>query len=270
MSKPITSKRFIELCNEWGIKYIPIKSGWATHNRNHKGEFVDVFGVMIHHTGKFSSVAGMESILWNGYQGLPGPLCHTGIDPAGILRLAGWGRTNHAGLGSSAVLRRVMQSDLPRNANLKPGDADTDGNAHFYGFEIFADGHTPMTEAQRITAVRVTAMLCTEHGWKADVIAHGEWQQGKWDPGANGKLIPMGQFRTWVDQAMREGPKPKLPTRPAPKPTPQKTIRVGIDDTLWSLAEKHLGDGKRWPEFVESNSKLINLEPGMTLIIPKK
>jgi hypothetical protein len=204
VAKPITAKRYTELCDKWGIKYIPIKPNWATHNRNHKGDFDDVHGVAIHHTGKFRTVAQMENILWSGYGDLPGPLCHSGIDPAGILRLAGWGRTNHAGLGDSAILRRVIQSDLPRNGNLRPTKADADGNANFYGFEIMCDGIEPMTEAQRITAVRVTAMLCTEHEWGADAIGHGEWQPGKWDPGARGKLINMGQFRTWVDQAIKE------------------------------------------------------------------
>lgn len=262
MSKPITAKRFLELCAIWNINFIPIQANWPSHNRNQKGEFANVNGVMVHHTGKFSSVRAMENILWSGYAGLPGPLCHSGIDPAGTLRLAGWGRTNHAGLGSGAVLSRVKNSDLPRAGNLKPGVPDTDGNAHFYGFEIMCDGKVPMTDAQRITAVRITAALCTEHDWKADVIGHGEWQQGKWDPGAYGKLINMGQFRTQVDQAIKEGPKPKLPPRPVP--TTQR-ITVAVGDTLSGIAKRY---GVTLEKLINDNPGI--LQPGMKLTVPKK
>lgn len=269
MAKPITSKRFLELCKTWNIKATPIRSSWATHNRNHKGEWSDLNGVMLHHTGRFTSVASMCDLLWDGYEGLPGPLCQAGIDPAGILRLAGWGRANHAGLGSSTVLEAVKDSKLPRTGSLKPGTAKVDGNAHFYGFEIFADGQTPMTEAQRITAIRVSALLCREHGWKADVIGHGEWQQGKWDPGAHGKLVNMGQFRTWIDQAILEGPPKPLPARPAtPKPR-TKTITVVKGDTLLGLAKKYYGpESDKWVEIVDDNPQL--LQPGMKLTVPNK
>jgi hypothetical protein len=219
---------------------------------------------MVHHTGSKGKVSDQESILWNGYVGLPGPLCHAGVDPAGILRLAGWGRANHAGLGDEQALRRVRSSTYPKIGNIKPGPAEVDGNVHFYGFEIMCDGKTPMSDAQRITSVRVAAMLCTEHKWGTDVIAHGEWQQGKWDPGANGKLIDMSKFRNEVDQAMKEGPKKKpLPTRPK-----TKLITVMQGDTLLGLAKKHYPnhgvDG--WVEIVDDNPQL--LQPGMKLTVP--
>lgn len=275
MATPITSKRFTDLLSIWGIRWSPIQSTWATHNRNHKGEWNNLNGVMMHHTGAFSSVSGMNSVLWSGYAGLPGPLCHAGIDPAGILRLAGWGRANHAGLGDDDILRLVRESKLPRDKSLRPNEANTDGNAHFYGFEIMADGKTPMTEAQRISAVRVAALLCREHKWGADVIGHGEWQPGKWDPGANGKLINMGEFRTWVDQAIKEGPKP-VPTQPKPienRPIPTKLQAVVVKDgdTLTEIARDHLGDGARWPEIVQTNPHLARpLRVGEKLFLPKR
>lgn len=262
MATPITSKRFLELCDKWGIKYTPIKSNWATHNRNHKGEFSNVNGVMVHHTGKFSSVAGMCDLLWNGYAALPGPLCHSGIDPAGILRLAGWGRTNHAGLGSKSVLDLIQNGLKGFTHNIAPGPASVDGNAHFYGFEIMCDGKTPMTDAQRIASVRITAALCTEHGWGPDVIAHGEWQQGKWDPGANGKLISMTAFRNEVEQAIKEGPRPKLP--PRPKPTTQ-TITVVKGDTLSAIAKKY---GVTLEKLINDNPAILQV--GDKLTVPKK
>lgn len=256
MSSPITSKRFLELCEKWGIKTIATHSNWASHNRNAKGEWNDLNGVMLHHTGKFTSVQQMAELLWDGYAGLPGPLCHAGIDPAGILRLTGWGRANHAGLGSSATLTRVVNSNYPKTGNITPGKADTDGNRHFYGFEIMADGITPITEAQRITAVRISAALCTEHGWKADVIGHGEWQQGKWDLGAHGKLVDFSVIRSEVAQAMKEGPLPKRPTpKPAPKPV-TKEITVAPGDTLSALAKKY---GETLEKLINDNPQILQV-----------
>lgn len=269
MSKPITAKRFLELCNKWQVKTIATHSNWATHNRNSKGEWDDLNGVMWHHTGAFSSVNSMAELLWNGYDGLPGPLCQAGIDPAGYLRLTGWGRANHAGLGSSDTLKAVKSSTYPKTGNIRPSKADTDGNRHFYGFEFIADGKTPITEAQRITAVRITAALCLEHNWKADVIGHGEWQQGKWDLGAHGKMIDFSQARSWVAQAMKEGPPEKLPTRPVPpKPLPTPTtqiITVVKGDTLSGIAKKY---GVELAKLINDNPAILQV--GDKLKVPKK
>lgn len=272
MAKAITAKRFLELCDKWGVKYIPIKSDWSTHNRNHKGEWGPVNGVGIHHTGSDGKVSDQCSVLWNGYGSLPGPLCHSGIDPAGILRLAGWGRVNHFGMGSEAVLNHVINEDY--KGVLNPGPASIDGNRHFYGFEIMYSGSHPMSDAQRITAVRISAALCTEHGWKAEsVIGHGEWQQGKWDPGIRkGVMMPMDRFRDEVEQAIKEGPKKPLPQRPTnPAPAKPGTIEVTKGDTLMSLAAKYLGDPKRWAEFIPANPSLVRaLRIGEKLTVPKK
>lgn len=267
MSNPISAARFLELCDKWGIKYVPIKSNWATHNRNSKGEWGDVYGVGIHHTGSNGSTVDQNGILWNGYGDLPGPLCHAGIDKAGVLRLAGWGRVNHFGLGSAAVLNHVIQEDY--TGVLKPGRATVDGNSHFYGFEIMYSGSHPMTDAQRITAVRVTAMLCTAHKWtQKSAIGHGEWQQGKWDPGISyGKMMPMDKFRKEVEQAIKEGPKKTpLPTRP--KPT-TKTITVVKGDTLYSLAMKYFPSPEAGVlRIIEDNPQLLQV--GMKLTVPNE
>jgi nucleoid-associated protein YgaU len=36
-----------------------------------------------------------------------------------------------------------------------------------------------------------------------------------------------------------------------------QTVHVVEGDTLWSLAEKYLGDGKRWPELWKLNQDAI-------------
>lgn len=257
----MTPSRFLELCTEWNVKFIPIKSTWTKNNRNHKGPFGDMNGVMIHHTGTDMAVSDQCSLLYNGYSALPGPLCHSGIDPAGILRLAGWGRANHAGLGDPNVFAKVKGENY--SGILKPKVAEVDGNAHFYGFEIMYSGSHEMSDAQRITAVRVAALICREHDWKAEsVIGHGEWQPGKWDPGVSkGKMADMARFRDEVRQAIQEGPPKKLPPRP---PSNTKTYTVQKGDTLYGIAKKH---STTVTDLVNWNPDII--QPGMKLTIKK-
>lgn len=282
MARPMTYTQFIKLLDEWDIPTKDNSRGgkkWYNHNRNHKGKWGDVNGSMNHHTGGDDNAAG-ESVLWNGYNGLPGPLCHGGIKQDGRVLLNGWGRCNHAGLGDDDVFDRVIAEDY--SGVLKPNEANVDGNRRFYGWEWMYDGlSNPETAYPKMyrTAVRLNAAICTHHNWKAEsCTAHGEWQPGKWDPGyRKGKLFDVVRFRNHVEQAIKEGPNPKkpLPQRPAPEkpkpnPTTPNSVTVKNGDTLWGLAEKHLGDGRRWIEFVAKNQKLIVLEPGVTLIIPKK
>lgn len=256
----MSSSRFIELCDKWGIRYIPIHSNWATHNRAGHGEFGDMRGVVIHHTGSDGKTADQNSILWNGYGNLPGPLCHAGIATSGILQLAGWGRTNHAGLGSQSTLDLITDGLADFTHVISPGPATVDGNAHFYGFEIMYSGDHAMTDAQRKTAVRVTAAICTEHGWGPDVIGHGEWQRGKWDPGiSHDKMMRMDVFRDEVHQAIKEGPKP---------PAQGSIYTVKEGDTLISIAKAKLHDQGRWDELVLLNPSVINLKPGTTIKLP--
>lgn len=267
MSKAITSGRLLELLKEWGIPYEEVKVGgvnWRSHNRNSKGPWGEnMYGSMIHHTGDNSQ---SPNVLWNGYAGLPGPLCHGGIDDLGIVHLVGWGRANHAGMGSGAVLQ-VVKNESWDGETLKPGPANTDGNSHFYGWEVMYDGRQAMTEKQHRTTIRLQAAILTEHNWtEKSCIAHGEWQQGKWDPGYNGKLMNMGQVRRDIEQAIAEGPKPKLP--PRPKPPTITTITVADGDSFHSLARKHLGDPEKWPRIVEMNPGAF-LRPGMKLQIKK-
>lgn len=245
--------------DEWGVKHIPIETNWATHNRNHKGEWGPVHGIGIHHTGSDGKVSDQESILWNGYGDLPGPLCHAGIDPAGILRMAGWGRVNHFGLGSAATLDHVIAEDYDGSKNLKPTPASTDGNARFYGFEIMYSGKQAMSDAQRKTIVRVCAAICTHHKWTdLSAIGHGEWQQGKWDPGIrSGVMMPVGDLRKEIHQAIKEGP-----SKPKP-PAPFKVITVAVGDTLSSLAKKH---GVTLEKLINDNPAILQI--GNKLKVP--
>lgn len=282
MTNPMTHDQFITLLDRWGIEYESnARNGvaWYNHNRNEKGPWGDVFGIGNHHTGADDNKSGAD-VLWNGIANLPGPLCHGGIRQNGKVLLNGWGRTNHFGLGDSDVLNHVVMEDY--TGTLVPHKADVDGNRHFYGFEWMYDGLSdPETHYPKLyhTAVRLNAAICTYHKWtEKSSIAHGEWQPGKWDPGhAKGKLFNCPRFRSHIDQAIQEGPKP-LPARPTPNPTPsptptppKPTVTVAANDTLMGLAEKHLGDAKRWADFIPANPSLVRaLKVGEKLNLPKK
>lgn len=214
MSKAITHSRIISLFAKWNIPYKVYNSKWYEHNRNHKGPWgVEMNGTMIHHTGS-SNQTTMPSLLWNGYDDLPGPVCHGGIDIHGVVHLVGWGRANHAGLGDDDVLRHVIAEDYDASKTLKPNEANTDGNRHFYGWEVMYDGTDNMTNPQYSSMIRVQAAICAEHNWtEKSAIGHGEWQPGKWDPGFEGHIRSMGQIRSDIHKTMKAGPNPKTPVR---------------------------------------------------------
>ena len=179
MASPMSAGRFLAVLRAEGATVVEV-GDWEHHNRNHKGPWGPVHGVMIHHTVTSGTDASVN-ICYNGYSGLPGPLCHGVIDKKGHIHLVGNGRANHAGLGDSDVLRAVInESGLPSD-----NEADTDGNRHFYGFECvnLGDGKDPWPDAQKEAIERAAAALCRHHGWnERSVIGHKEWQPGKQDP----------------------------------------------------------------------------------------
>lgn len=263
MAPPMKSKTFVNLLEEWDIPFRPIDDDWATHNRNHVGPWGEVHGVLLHHTGS-DDQKHMPSILWNGYADLPGPLCHGGINRAGIVLLSGWGRCNHAGKGDASVLQHVIKEDY--SGNLTPRSNTVDGNRHFYGFEIMYSGEHRMSDEQYETSTRLSAAICDHHKWgPQSVIGHGEWQKGKWDPGLQkGKIYNMGGIRHSVRTEMEAGPKP--PKKPTPPAARTHTVKAG--ETPWSIAAKELGDGNRWLELVKLNPDIVILTPGAKLKLP--
>ncbi|MEU9648483.1 peptidoglycan-binding protein [Streptomyces sp. NPDC048110] len=187
MATPLTADRLIAALRAEGVDVVEYGS-WRTHNRNHKGAWGPVNGVMIHHTvssGTESSVA----LCYNGHSTLPGPLCHGVIDKAGTVHLVGNGRANHAGGGDPDVLDRVIAEDYgdrPPAPHEHEGSAGAvDGNARFYGFECvnLGDGEDPWPAAQLDAIERVSAAICRAHGWSArSVVGHLEWSDWKVDP----------------------------------------------------------------------------------------
>ncbi|MEU1126474.1 N-acetylmuramoyl-L-alanine amidase [Streptomyces sp. NPDC005899] len=179
MSSPMSASNFLKALKNEGLTVVQV-GDWRTHNRNHKGPWGPVHGVMLHHTVT-EGAARTVDICRDGYAGLPGPLCHGVITKDGRVHLVGYGRANHAGLGDDDVLRAVIgEKRLPSD-----NEANTDGNRHFYGFECenLGDGDDPWPAVQLEAVEKAAAAVCRFHHWDApSVIGHREWQPGKVDP----------------------------------------------------------------------------------------
>ncbi|KUO12131.1 peptidoglycan-binding protein [Streptomyces sp. DSM 15324] len=213
MAHPLSADALVAALDAEGVTVVE-HTGWRTHNRNHKGSWGPVNGVIIHHTVSSGTTRSVE-MCFHGYPALPGPLCHGVIAKDGTVHLVGNGRANHAGSGDGAVLEAVVaeRATLPA-----PHRNDTDGNVHFYGFECvnLGDGRDPWPEVQLEAMVRAAAALCRAHGWsERSVIGHKEWTNTKVDP----RGFSMANFRSRVATRLGHPVPPGSPT-PAHQPFP--------------------------------------------------
>jgi hypothetical protein len=212
----MTATRLVSVLKAEGLRVVEYRS-WRTHNRNAKGPWGPVHGVMIHHTvTKGDTPAQTDAsvaLCYNGHSLLPGPLCHGVIAKDGTIYLVAHGRANHAGRGDKDVLDAVVdERALPVD-----NEADTDGNPYFYGFEAInlGNGKDPWPDAQRKAIEKASAAICREHGWSPrSVIGHKEWQPGKIDP-----TFSMDDTRDSIGTRLAFAPKP-----------PPKEIPMALSD----------------------------------------
>lgn len=199
--------------------------GWQ--NSGH-GDFKDIRGVMVHHTG--NSRESAESIR-NGRPDLKGPLSNLHIAPNGDVTIVAVGVCWHAGTGSYPW--------LPTN----------NANAHMIGIECawptVTNGKYNAAEkwpdAQIISMRDTCAALCLKLEHPATrVIGHKEWagaSQGKWDPGN----LEMPWFRAEVAKDMRGEFDPKSPPPVQPGPVLPPNYEKEVWDQL-RIAWPQLGD----------------------------
>ena len=219
------------------LKTLP---GWQDSGH---GDFKDIRGVMVHHTGNSRETA--ESIR-NGRPDLAGPLANLHIAPDGTVTIVAVGVCWHAGVGSYPW--------LPTN----------NANWHMIGIEcawptVAANGsfneHERWPDAQIIAMRDTCAALATKLGVDAShVIGHKEYAgaaQGKWDPGN----IDMNWFRGEVTKDMRgefdtkppvvvPPPPPVLPPV-LPPPANPRTDRQLLQE-IWDQQRGPGGNG--WPQ----------------------
>ncbi|MEV5427939.1 N-acetylmuramoyl-L-alanine amidase [Streptomyces sp. NPDC052701] len=196
MATPLTAARLVAALKAEGCTVHEV-GDWRTHNRNHKGPWGPVHGVMVHHTvtGPGTDVVGL---IYRGHSALPGPLATGCITKDGVVHLTANGRANHAGGGDGDVLDAVIGESYgayPPPTHEHDGSAGAvDGNARFYGWECenAGDGRDPWPLAQYAAMVRATAALCRAHGWgHRSAIGHLEWSDQKPDP----RGFDMADFR---------------------------------------------------------------------------
>jgi hypothetical protein len=218
MATPPTADRLVAALKAEGLTVIEYKS-WRTHNRNHKGAWGPLNGVMLHHTASSGEISSVD-LCYNGYTGLPGPLCQSVIAKSGRVYMTGHGRCNHAGGGDPNVLQAVIDEryndrpPVPRVGNA----SGIDGNARFIGAECInmGDGKDPWPAAQVDAMVRWSAAICRLMGWTAkSTIAHREWSSDKPDPAGPG-MPPMPDMRAKIAERLAHSPSwsPGAPTPP--------------------------------------------------------
>ena len=194
-----------EVLREFGVNVIEDK-GWKLWGM---GDFGSIWGVMAHHTG--ANNTSTQFIRYN-------PMLSNALSSqihlsrSGVVTLVGAGIAWHAGVGSY------------------PGIATNAANQVTIGIEAQGDGQT-WPAAQMDAYHRTCAAICWYLGLPASrVIAHHEWggrAQGKWDPGLNGRPMPMGPFRDRVQHYINQGPKPGAP---APAPIPEEGFLMALSD----------------------------------------
>ncbi|WP_050511757.1 peptidoglycan recognition protein family protein [Streptomyces rimosus] len=198
MATPLTAARLLAALKAEGVT-VREHAGWRTHNRNDKGPWGGVNGIVIHHTAGASSL----DLVWSGTAALPGPLCHTHLAKNGTATMVGHGRANHAGtFARNAHQAVVAESPVhPRPDAAEP----VDGNRHYYGIEIenLGDGRDPYPAVQYDQAVRWAAAICRAHGWTHhSVIGHKEGTRRKIDPS-----FDMNAFRAGVAERLKHPPR---------------------------------------------------------------
>jgi hypothetical protein len=199
--------------------------GWR--DRGH-GDFKDIRGVMVHHTG--SNNASAASIA-DGRPDLPGPLSQLHIARDGVVTVVAVGVAWHAGVG--------MYPWLPTNM----------GNWHMIGIECANTGTSPTAphrtnwpDVQYDALVRSCAAINRRLAQNSSrTIGHKEYAgqaQGKWDPGA----IDMNILRSDIQA--------RIGIIADPAPTPRPPVPVG------GFADVLLFPGSEGPQVAQLQRQL--------------
>lgn len=238
MANPLTAAAFLNALRAEGLTVVEVAS-WRTHNRNAKGAWGPVNGVIVHHTVT-SGTAKTVQICKDGYEGLPGPLCHGVIGKDGVVYLVGMGRANHAGGGDPVVLGQVIAENYG-TAPTKPtkGNSDgVDGNSRFYGFECenLGNGKDPWPTKQVEAIVRASAAVCRAHEWgPKSVIGHLEWSDDKTDP----RGFTMASIRERVAERLKHAANWN-PSTPTPPPVSTIETRLAALEKLVAAQDKRI------------------------------
>lgn len=172
--------------------------GWR--DRGH-GDFKDIRGVMVHHTGSDNTTAASIA---EGRPDLAGPLSQLHIARDGTVTVVAVGVAWHAGVGQYPW--------LPTNM----------GNWHMIGIECANSGTRPgaphrlnWPDAQYFALVRCCAAINRRLGQTSSrTIGHKEYAgraQGKWDPGAIDMDVLRADVQAQIGAGGGQAPTPRPP-----------------------------------------------------------
>lgn len=156
-------------------------SGWPWQKHGH-GDFKDIWGVMVHHTGGSNTPATeiRDGVRYADGSWLKGPLSQIHLSRSGVATIVAVGVAWHAGRGDY------------------PGLPSDNANWHTIGIEAQNNGTEGWGVAQYGAYVKTVAAILRKLGYgSARVIGHKEYagkKSGKWDPGG----MDMNQFRVDV------------------------------------------------------------------------
>ena len=227
---------------------VEAEPGWETR-RGSKYSFDHrpggTLGMIVHHTAAGGSAdMPCRNICVNGRSDLKGPLVQFLLGRSGKLLLISQNRCNHAGRGSSEVIKDLEASrdittefDAGQGAyNARNFGRDNDyrkANGRFWGVEVENNGIGEEYSQEQIKAlVKLCAAMCKWQGWDHNrIIHHREWTSRKYDMSYTGplreyvkKMMGSSQWRV-PKSAVQSGT--KSPVTPPKRPTVFKQGSTG-------------------------------------------
>ncbi|MEB3299467.1 MAG: N-acetylmuramoyl-L-alanine amidase [Candidatus Sericytochromatia bacterium] len=185
------------------------------------------------------------------------------------------------------IVHSVKDGDRAWHAGVSRFQGREDVNDFSIGIEIVNKGDhvDPYPPEQMEAVARLVAWLMTTHGISYErVTGHKDValpKGRKIDPSAN---FDWQDLRNRVERhlgpSVSAPPAPAMPVdsappaspRPSAPPRQEGTVTIRRGDTLWRLAETHLGDARRWREIYEANRDRLQdpnlLVPGQILRLP--
>ena len=222
--------------------------GWW--NRERPGRFEPV-GIMVHHDAGVTDKQAINAAV-NGRPDLAGPLYASVTTRTGDVIVVSGGRTNHAGLISSAVVSETEHNIAPStSAKVRRLIDDVSGNELYIGHCIANNGvDEPYPGIQLTNTARFCAAVCAHEGWSANrVIGHAEATRRKIDPSTS-----MAALRLEIAHLLSAGQ-----TGP---PAPVTVVLEEADMRHTTLQIKTDGEGRgyvRWPTGLAHVPRIVGL-----------
>lgn len=219
---------FVKYLKEYGVS-IDIRSGWKSQSAGRGNWINDVpDGFMEHHfVNPYSSRDGVNMIE-KGYSGGPRPyVVNLYLEGDGLLRLVSAYPTGHPGIGSRAVLNRVLNDEAPLGDAAAVGVGNDltqiEAEKRYFGMEVQNPGDgTPLSGAQYRVMPLIGAAWCRATGHSPNrVIQHREHTDRK--PDIHRAALNADKNRADISNVLSNSVVPPIP--PMEDPMAMNVIR---------------------------------------------